>query len=95
MKLTATQVEQTLDQFPAQAIPETHPVLPELTKLYGDHTFFLDGQGLSIVESTLSDGDAKQKTGIVVNLANWADTTKTELAPHEPEPTDIAVRLAA
>jgi hypothetical protein len=95
MKLTPTQVEQTLDQFPAQAIPETHPVLLELTKLYGEHTFFLDGQGLSIVESTLPDGDAKQKTGVVINLATWADETKTQLAPHEPEPTDIAVELAA
>lgn len=95
MKLTPTQVEQTLDQFPAQAIPETHPVMSELTRLYGEHTFFLDGQGLSIVESTLSDDDAKQKTGLVINLANWADSTRTQLAPHEPEPTDIAVQLAA
>ena len=95
MKLTATQVEQTLDQFPAQAIPETHPVVPELTKLYGEHTFFLDGQGLSIVESALPDGDAKQKKGVVINLAAWAESTKTQLAPHEPEPTDIAVELAA
>lgn len=95
MKLTATQVEQTLTQFPAQAIPDGHPVMSELTRLFGDHTFFLDGQGLSIVETARSDGDARQKTGRVINLANWADSTRTQLAPHEPEPTDIAVELAA
>ena len=95
MKLTPTQVEQTLDQFPAQAIPEGHPVISELTRLFGEHTFFIDGQGLSIVESAQPDGDAKQKTAVVINLADWADATRTQLAPHEPVPTDIAVQLAA
>ena len=39
-----------LSQFEAQAIPESHPVLPRLNELFGDHTFFVDSDGLSIVE---------------------------------------------
>ena len=49
MKLTSAQVERALTQFQAQAIPENHPVLPQLNKLFGDHTFFLDSNGLNIV----------------------------------------------
>ena len=50
MKLTADQVEKALDKFDAQAIPENHPAVTELTGLFGEHTFFVDGQGLNIVE---------------------------------------------
>jgi hypothetical protein len=39
-------------QFEAQAIPESHPVLTRLNELFGDHTFFVDSDGLSIVEET-------------------------------------------
>ncbi len=92
MKLTPAQVERTLEQFEAQAVPESHPALPELTGLFGEHTFFLDAQGLSIVELVSADGG---ETGHVVNLANWADANWTKLAPHEPERTDIAIKFAA
>jgi hypothetical protein len=94
MKLTSSQVQRTLDQFQAQAIPESHPVMTELTNMFGDHTFFLDGQGLNIVKPVTADGAAREAARIV-NLANWADSTWTKLAPHEPEPTDIAIELAA
>ena len=52
MKLTWAQIERTLSQFEAQAIPENHPVLPRLNELFGDHTFFIDSNGLNIVEPT-------------------------------------------
>ena len=47
MKLTSAQIERTLSQFEAQAIPESHPLLPRLNELFGDHTFFLDSNGLT------------------------------------------------
>ena len=50
MKLTSAQIERTLSQFEAQAIPERHPVLTRLNELLGDHTFFVDSDRLSIVE---------------------------------------------
>jgi hypothetical protein len=40
MKLNSAQLEQTLSQFEAQAIPEDHPMVPKLCELFGDHTFF-------------------------------------------------------
>jgi hypothetical protein len=50
MKLTSAQVWRTLSQFEAQALPDSHPMVPQLNELFGDHTFFLDSNGLNIVE---------------------------------------------
>ena len=94
MKLTSAQVQQTLRQFPAQVIPEDHPLVPRLNDLFGDHTFFLDDDGLSIVEPAADMAGTEKQTGRVINLANWGDATLTSLAPHEPEPTDAVVKLA-
>jgi hypothetical protein len=91
MKLNSALVERTLNQFDAQAIPENHPVVPQLNSLFGDHTFFLDGSGLSIVEPTEADNGAQK--GQVVKLAGWQDSDRTSLVPHEPEPTNVLVEL--
>jgi hypothetical protein len=92
MKLTSAQVEQTLSQFEAQVIPNDHPMVPQLSNLFGDHTFFLDSNGLNIVEPADSP-QAGVQAGRIVNLANWRDANLTSLAPHEPEPTDAIVEL--
>ena len=88
MKLNSEQVEQTLTQFEAQVIPDDHPLVAELNELFGDHTFFLDGNGLNVVEQNERDG-----AGTVVNLANWGDAQWTSLLPHEPEQTKVVVML--
>ena len=92
MKLNSTQVQQTLSQFEAKALPDDHPLVPKLSKLFGDHTFFLDSNGLNVVEPNESI-DAGAPAGTVVNLANWSDAQLTSLAPHEPEPTEVVVIL--
>jgi hypothetical protein len=45
MKMNSAQIEQTLQQFQAQAIPAGHPVTPKLERLFGDHTYFPRRQG--------------------------------------------------
>jgi hypothetical protein len=95
MKLTSEQVEQTLTQFEAHAVPSNHPAVPQLNEIFGDHTFFLDGNGLNIVEPVEAGSDGSVQQGQVVNLANWTDATLTKLAPHEPEPTDAVVDLGS
>jgi hypothetical protein len=92
MKLNSALVDCTLNQFEAQAIPENHPVVPQLNSLFGDHTFFLNGSGLSIVEPT-GTTDTGAQTAQVVKLAGWNDADRTSLIPHEPEPTDVVVVL--
>ena len=97
MKLTSALVERTLGQFQAQsiqaqAVPENHPAISQLTKIFGDHTFFLDNDGLSIVEP-MESAQENMRTAQLVKLAHWQDPTRTSLAPHEPQPTDVVVML--
>jgi hypothetical protein len=95
MKLTSAQVERTLSQFEAQTIPDDHPLVPRLNELFGDHTFFLDSNGLNIVEpAEPTQAGQSAKVVNVVNLASWSDADPPSLAPHEPEPTDVVVVLA-
>ncbi len=92
MKLNPAQLEQTLTQFEAQVIPDDHPLVPELNELFGDHTFFLDGNGLNVVEPNEST-EAGVPAGTVVNVASWSDAQMTGLTPHKPEPTEVVVIL--
>jgi len=92
MKLNSAQLEQALSQFDAQAIPDDHPLVPKLNELFGDHTFFLDSNGLNVVEANEST-NAGAPAGTVVNVASWSDAQLTSLMPHEPEPTEVVVIL--
>jgi len=93
MKLTSAQVERTINQFEAEALPDSHPAVRQLNELFGDHTFLLDSNGLNILEPA----DEAPRDGVqaarVVNLANWSDETLTRLAPHEPESTGAIIEL--
>jgi hypothetical protein len=92
MKLNSTQTEQALSQFQAEVLPDDHPALKQLSGIYGDHTFFLDGSGLNVLEPAETSATEAQ-TGEIVSLASWSDATLTSLRPHEPEPTGVLVVL--
>jgi hypothetical protein len=94
MKLNSEQVERTLSQFEAHALPEDHPAVAQLNSLFGDHTFFLDSNGLNVLEPG-DGGESGIQTGQIVNLANWSDPSLTNLMPHEPEPTGVTVSLGS
>ena len=89
MKMNLTQIERTLEQFEGEVVPENNPVLPRLKQIFGDHNFF-DQTDLNIVEP----GETNHKdvrVGVVVNIADWADTGSQSLAPHDPEKTGLVV----
>ena len=91
MRLNETQVKQTLSQFDAQVLPEDHPAVTQLSSLFGDHTFFLDGSGLKVLEP--NEAQAEGQTGEGISLADWSDSTLTSLRPHEPQSTGVMVVL--
>jgi hypothetical protein len=93
MKLTSEQVARTANQFEAQALPDSHPAIPQLRELFGEHTFLLDTNGLNILEPADANPPGHIQAARVVNLANWSDESLTRLAPHEPEPTGAIVEL--
>jgi hypothetical protein len=90
MKLNSALVQRTLDEFDAQAIPDNHPAVPQLNKVFGEHTFFLNGSGLHVVEP-VEPTQAEPEAGKVIKLAAWADANRSSLAPHEPQPTDVVI----
>ena len=92
MKLNTAQIEQTLTQLDGEAIPDQHPMLSQLERMFGEHTFFLDGKGLNIVEP-LDEKSADGRLAVVINLADWADANATSLRPHTPESRDVVVDL--
>jgi hypothetical protein len=89
MKLSDRGVDRTLDQYDAEPLPDTHPALPQLNEVFGEHTFFLDDTGLVIVEPA----EGRDEAGQVVKLASW-NPDHTSLKPHEPERTDVVIDLA-
>jgi len=93
MKLTSAQVERTINQFEAQALPDSHPAVPQLNEMFGEHTFLLDSNGLNILEPADEAPRERVQAARVVNLANWSDENLTRLAPHEPEPTGAMIEL--
>ena len=94
MKLSSEAVEQTLTQFEAEPLPENHPAVAQLNQIFGDHTYFLDGTGLHIIELTNATDSGSQQ-GVVVKLASWSDESRTSLAPHPPEPSNVVIELKA
>jgi hypothetical protein len=89
MKLDPAQLERTLGQFEARAIPDDDPVIRQLNDLFGEHTFLLDRHGLNIVEPVEATGES----AMVVNLASWSDDSRSGLELHEPEATDVVITL--
>ena len=91
MKLTSGAIEKAVQQLDLQPVPDSHPVMQRFNALFGDHTFFIDSQGLNIVEpDEPADG---METGRVVKLASWADAARTKLDQHEPVPSDTVIVL--
>ena len=98
MKMNSAQIEQTLHtlnaaELNAEAIPAEHPMMSQLERLFGEHTYILDSRGLNIVEPVEAGNDGR--LGVVVNLASWTDSRAESLQPHPPEPTETVVDLEA
>jgi len=91
MQLTPAQVKRALSQFDAEAVPTDHPALPQLTRLFGNHTVFLDLTGLNIMEPT--DAETGPQACQVINLATWNDGDPPVLEPHEPTPTHVVIQF--
>lgn len=96
MKMNSAQIAQTLQQFQAEAVPVGHPVISQLERLFGDHTYFLDAKGLNIVEPIDEEQDGGRQAVVVVNLADWNDrAAKNSLEPHPPEVRALVIALEA
>ena len=55
----SSQMVSTLSQFEAQPVPDDHPAVTQLNRLFGDHTFFLDGSEIRVTKT----GERQQAQG--------------------------------
>ena len=92
MKLATTQVRKVEEQLGAQALPEQNPIVPKLTELFGEHTFFLDNTGLNIVASS-DEVAGRDGDGNVMKLASWNEDRK-QLRVHEPQVLPVVVEVS-
>src|SRR5262249_44294329 len=89
MKLSSEKLDSVLEQIDAEVIPDNHPSLQKLRSIFGDHTFFVDDGGLTIIQPL---GEHPQ-TGGLVKIARWDDADPPHLVPHTPEETDVLIKL--
>jgi len=92
MKLSTDHIVRATGQIDAEPVAENHPAMPQFTSVFGDHTFFLDAEGLSIIEPAEPATD-ETSTGRIVKIARWSDQSRRQLLPHEREPTEVLVAL--
>jgi len=90
MKLNAPQLENVEKQLGVEALAEENPAMPKLVEVFGDHSFFLDAEGLNIVEP---NPEAETENGTVVKVATWTED-RTQLQVHEPEILPVTVEFA-
>jgi hypothetical protein len=95
MKLSTVRIKQALEQLEPRTVvvPENHPKTTELNEIFGEHTFFLDDDGLEIIEPAAADDEdgLEENAGQVIRLAMWNDVARTTLAPHPAEATGNVV----
>lgn len=94
MKLNDPRSADAARQLDAWAVPEAHPANLSLSESFGEHTFFLDGDGLSIVEPSEARGEDAIQLARIVRLAAWDDEQRTVLAPHEWQETGMLIMLS-
>ncbi len=89
MKLSSEKLGSVLEQIDLEVIPDDHPSLPKLRNVLGDHTFFVDAGGLTIIEPLEQD----PLTAEVVKVASWDDADPLHLFVHAPQGTDVLIEL--
>ncbi|THD48190.1 MAG: hypothetical protein E7774_03505 [Bradyrhizobium sp.] len=90
MKLKPLRAAEAAAELEAVTLPDMDPAIDSLSELFGDHTFFIDTEGLFIVEAEVDGGLG---LGRVVKLASWADSDRTVLSPHQRQATNVFVPL--
>jgi hypothetical protein len=83
MRLNEHQIQQVEGQTGARVVPQEHPSLAELESHFGEHTFFLDDEGLHVWRRP-SDSESESSKLVGIRLATWSDEKRAALVPHEP-----------
>ena len=95
MKLNDRQLAVIEARTGAKPLPEGDPAAEHLKGAFGEHSFFLDPNGLYVFEGVdVPDTEASAEPALLVQIAEWTDETKSAIAPIEPKPADLVLDLA-
>lgn len=92
MKLSTQQIAAIKQQTDADPVAEDHPAAGQLREAFGDHTFYVDRNGLHVFEA-LEAPEGGGAPAALVQLAAWTDEDMTSLAPQEPQVSPVVVDL--
>ncbi|MEX0921311.1 MAG: hypothetical protein WDZ84_00915 [Rhodovibrionaceae bacterium] len=93
MKLSTAQIAEVKEQTGIDPVPEEHPTTPNLKEAFGEHTFFLDTNGLHVLEAAPDEQIEDKQALAVIRVASWTDEERTALAPHEPQVSEAALAV--
>src|SRR3546814_15927968 len=94
MRLSEPQMQRVQEETGASVVPEDNPSMPALKQNFGDHTFFLDAEGLHIWEA-VSEEPAEDGKLVGVRVAAWSSEERTARGPHEPAPSQDRKRVVS
>ena len=84
MKLTAPQIAQIKDQIGADPVPDNSPTTDMLAKHFGEHTFYVDQDGLHIFQTELTETESGPCNVHSVRVASWTNEKRDALERHDP-----------
>ncbi len=88
MRLSELQTQRVQEHTGASVVPDDNPSMPLLKQNFGDHTFFLDNEGLHVWEAVDDDpSDGAKLVG--VRIASWSEGEEKALVPHDPAPSHV------
>lgn len=94
MKLNAAQIDIVEQQVSVRPIEDDSPAMPQLKEVFGDHTFYVDANGLHVLEVLPEDMDGAQPgTAAIIQIAEWTNEDKNALAPIEPRAAGSVVSI--
>jgi hypothetical protein len=93
MKLNDDQMQQVNDQTGLKPIPGDNPATLKLEERFGEHTFYLDANGLYIWEP-VDDVEGGNEPVAAIMLAAWEDEERQALKPTAPTRSRVVVELA-
>lgn len=87
MKLDDRQLAHVREQINADPLEDTHPAMGTLIKGFGDHTFYVDPNGIYI----FLPSDQNDHQLVLVQIAGVDENDPEQMAPIEPQLTSIVV----
>ncbi len=94
MILNETQIAAVQQQLNVAPIETDNPAMPQLIEAFGEHTFYADLNGLHVLEALPDDTEGVAPgTAVVIQIAEWTGDDRTNLAPVDPNTSNVLVSL--